>query len=442
MNSDEVLAVFHPHSDDSGQREGSGLLEGVALVLVPLGYCSVFSATQGLIAVFDAAYGDMFVVILNASFFLTGLPCALVQMWTDKFFDLKFGSLAAFQVRMITCFLILIGCGAALTVCRTKAAMLITTTLVGFATCLAHGTLTQLVQLFPPTAIINVQIGLQMSNILALVMVLSLRVNSFEIGESRISRYYLAPVVASAVGLVTWLAFLHRTNEPLARRDASLSSRSSAESESAESLLRPSAPSTTGAESESTLLSKTSALADLPEQYADNYHRDLWYCASTICITIGTTNFIGAFYQYIDSDWSSGTMKISTALVFVQLLANALSRPVALCGQLPFANAPIKLLVTSAIRAASMVVFFVYMASAFKADWFILAYIAITSFLAGLMGTFSYVASQDICSVLPKEYQQEAIMHSAHVMNIALHSAGFGSSIFSILLAITIEYIW
>jgi len=62
MNSDEVLAVFHPHSDDSGQREGSGLLEGVALVLVPLGYCSVFSATQGLIAVFDAAYGDMFVV--------------------------------------------------------------------------------------------------------------------------------------------------------------------------------------------------------------------------------------------------------------------------------------------------------------------------------------------------------------------------------------------
>ena len=399
-------------------------------------------------------------MILNASFFLTGLSCALVQMWTDKFFDLKFGSLAAFQVkccilylmdhmhcvrqvRMISCFLILIGCGAALTVCRTKAAMLITTTLVGFATCLAHGTLTQLVQLFPPIAIINVQIGLQMANILALVMVLSMRVNSFEIGESRISRYYLAPVVASAVGLVTWLAFLHRTNEPLARRDASLSSRSSAESESTESLLRPSASSTTGAESESTLLSKTSALADLPKQYADNYHRDLWYCASTICITIGTTNFVGAFYQYIDSDWSGGMMRISTALVFVQLLSNALSRPVALCGQLlPLVNTPIKLLVSSVIRAASMVVFFVYMASAFKADWFILAYIATTSFLAGLMGTFSYVASQDICLVLPKQYQQEAIVHSAHVMNIALHSAGFGSSIFSILLAITIEYIW
>lgn len=64
MNSDEILAVFHPHgaSDDAGQREGSGFLEGVALVMVPLGYCSVFGATQGLIAVFDAAYGDMFVV--------------------------------------------------------------------------------------------------------------------------------------------------------------------------------------------------------------------------------------------------------------------------------------------------------------------------------------------------------------------------------------------
>ena len=86
--------------------------------------------------------------------------------------------------------------------------------LTGIATWFAHGTCTQLAQLFPPGAMVQVQLGLQLSNIIALVIVLAMRVTQHDINDDQIAYFfYLVAVFVLVLGLCSWLAFLQRSAE-------------------------------------------------------------------------------------------------------------------------------------------------------------------------------------------------------------------------------------
>jgi len=399
-------------------------LETLALILVPLSYVYTFAATQGLISVIDDAYGHMFVVFLNACFFLPGLPCALLQSLYDLRIDAQYSSHVTFQIRMVLCFSILLTCTTLLSQERGRACMLVSTTFVGMATWLAHGTCTQLVQLFPPRAMVQVQLGFQLSNILALILVLAMRVTSYDINDSQIDYFYGIAAVIVVAGCFSWLAFLGRTADAPLRLELRDSSHIlKAEDDDPDQPL---------------LTTQSADLNSLPDEFAEPFNEGLNYCVLSIFINIFSSNLMGAFFAYIPKDEIG---KIATVLVFCRLISDATSRFVAYIWRPSFCDTPSALFTSSVVRAASMAVFFAYAVGAFKADWFIMAFVFVSGFLSGILGTFSYVASREICLVLPEEYREEAFAKSSFRMNISFNSGGFVSSIVSIAIAVFIKIV-
>lgn len=425
VHSGQLEALFHLPSDHNFVGEDPSFLESVALILVPLSYVYTFAATQGLISVIDDAYGNMFVVFLNACFFLPGLPCALLQSWYDVKVDMQYSSFYTFQFRMIVCYAILLICSGILTSNREQVTLLVLTSLVGIATWFAHGTCTQLVQLFPARAMVQVQLGFQMSNILALVLVLALQVTTYDIDDSQIDYFYIIVVCVVCAGCISWLAFLQRANEPeerLNERDTNLAAKPLLDEDPT---------------SESPLLSAALSLDTLPEEHAELFSADCKYLVIAIFTNIFSSNLMGAFFAYVPED---EIPKIATALVFCRLISDALSRVVAYVWRPFFCANPRTLFYTSMIRAGSVAVFFAYVAGAFTADWFIMLFVVASGFISGINSTYAYVASREICLVLPAEYQEEAFAQTSFYMNISFNSGGFVSSLVSIAIALTIRY--
>merc|ERR1712166_747985 len=409
----------------SGPRVGAKLLETVALFVVPFSYCFVFAATQGLVSAFDSSYGHRFWVFVNACFLLPGLPCALLQARADLRWDIKYGSALTFQVRMAICFLGLIGAAVALILDRSKAVVLVSLTVVGFMTWFAHGTCSQLAQMFPPQDTIMLQAGMQASNLLALVLVLAMQLSSKSIHSSQIDVYYGIALAVTAVGAVTWTAFINRTDkafERLALRDTGLSRLS----------MHPHDTNTISAEDKDSfeLVGEKDTIEVSFHQEptpvfepSEEHNAKVRNCVISLFLTIVCSNVMGCLFTYIKG---SGDLNITTALVYCRLLSDALSRPITNCWRPKFALSPKGLLGASLVRTGCLSIFFIYQADFFRADWFIMLFVVVYSFFSGILTTFSYVASQEACQHEPSGGIRElALTRASGHMNIAFNAAGF-----------------
>ena len=134
----------------------SGWAESGALVLVPIGYIFSTAATLGLVDPIKESYGNKYMVFLNAAIAMPGLPCALLQWRYDLGLDVQFGSFTAYQFRVITCFVGMLAITSVLIFERSRVTLMVISFLAAVFTWFAHGSVTSLVQLFPPSNAVKV----------------------------------------------------------------------------------------------------------------------------------------------------------------------------------------------------------------------------------------------------------------------------------------------
>merc|ERR1711865_416743 len=130
----------------------------------------------------------------------------------------------------------------------------------------------------------------------------------------------------------------------------------------------------------------------MPEEYAKSYKLAIRQLRAAMFINVFVSSLMGNFFVYVPDDSIS---KIATFLVFTRLFSLTLSRLIAYIYRPPYCSNAEHLLWDSSLRAASISVFFLYIGGLFKADWFIILYVVVVSFLAGTSSTFAYVVSRE-----------------------------------------------
>ena len=312
--------------------------------------------------------------------------------------------------------------GSALTLMldRSRVATLTALTVVGIMTWFAHGTCSQLAQMFPARDTVLLQAGMQSSNLLALALVLAMGLSAKSIHATQIDIYYSVALGITTIGAVTWAAFLTRTDKAFARlteRDSGFETCNN-ELDSATNPMTKNDPE----ELEEQELVTTQTTPDTFEA-APEHTEAVWQCVAALFLTVVCSNVMGCLFTYIKG---SGDLKITTALVYCRLLSDALSRPITNFWRPQFALSPKGLLGASLIRTGCLSVFFIYQADFFRADWFIMLFVSVYSFFSGILTTFSYVASQEACQHEPSGGIRElALTQASGRMNIAFNAAGF-----------------
>jgi len=102
---------------------------------------------------------------------------------------------------------------------RTQTSFILVLSTVGVFNSIAHGTASQLVQLFPPSSTVALQTGFRAPDVLALVLVLAF---GFErcgdcdaLHPDIFSEYYEIACAFVVVGVVAWAALLSRSRRAL-----------------------------------------------------------------------------------------------------------------------------------------------------------------------------------------------------------------------------------
>ena len=396
-------------------NQRSAWLHGLAILVIPFSYSYLIAATNGLVAVWHQAYGPRFWVYVNACFLLPGLPCAGVQLMYDISWDLQFGSFPTFAVRMIVYFVCLAAAAVTLIVDRSRTATLGALVVVGFVTWMAHGTASHIAQLFPTHAMILLQTGMQMAGVAVFLLVLALPVSTAPLQSNDVSMFYGVALFVVLAGGVICLIFLASNQRVLQMRDENI---------------RPTVVDA------SVSLVPAATFEPSPEHATAVRH-----CVITVFVVVTCTNVMGCLFTYIKSTGElPSNIQISTALVYCRLLSDAISRPVIHLWTPAFARSPRRLMNCSLFRACLLGVFFMYQQELwFQGDWFIMAFVSLYSFSSGTLVVCSYVATQELCSLVKEEFRELALTQSTSKMNVSFNAAGFCSVFLSMLISHVIE---
>ena len=256
-----------------------------------------------------------------------------------------------------------------------------------------------------------------------------MNVNSRDINADRISEYYVLTLVIAATGLAAWVAFVTCTaaaTDRLAARDDTLRQSAATPNQSPQSDQQPLLQSTDDA-------APLDCVSKLQEYECwEEYSATVFKLTVSLLVTIASSVMMGALFVYVHSD----AVKISTALVFSRLLADAASRLAANVWRPAFAKTAHSLLVTSCVRLVVLSFFFVYASGVLgESDWLIIAFVATVTFVGGMVVMFSYTVAQEACLALPKECQEVALAHSTLHLNMSFNAAGFIGALLSVIFA-------
>merc|ERR1711865_361115 len=119
-------------------------------------------------------------------------------------------------------FVCLTGSALALVLARGRHITLIALTVIGFMTWMAHGTASQLAQLFPAYGMVHLQAGMQLTGVAVFILVLYLQIDSVALETADVGNFYTVALCITSVGGILCGVFLWCNRQMLDTRDVKM----------------------------------------------------------------------------------------------------------------------------------------------------------------------------------------------------------------------------